>query len=160
MNAATRLAGREDLESLGYLRWQFDHEGQEDGDPEARLQFIADFVESQDDRLFHWLAEVNGETVAVMSIRKVKKVPKLGALDRYWGYLTNCYVLPDYRNQGIGTELLSAVTNWAKEEQLELLIVWPSDRSCPFYDRAGFQRHPDPLVLQINDNLGQLKSKR
>jgi len=152
MNATTRLAGREDFESLGQLRWRFDHEGEERGDVEARPQFIANFVENQDDGLFHWLAEVNGETVAVMSVRKVKKVPKLGALDRYWGYLTNCYVLPDYRNKGIGTELLSAVTKWAKEEQLELLIVWPSDRSYPFYDRAGFQRHPDPLVLQIDDN--------
>ena len=149
MNATTRLARREDLESLGNLRWQFDHEGQEDGDPKARPQFIADFVESQDDGLFHWLAEVNGEPVAVMSIRKVKKVAKLGALDRCWGYLTNCYVLPDYRNQGIGAELLSAVSKWAKNEQLELLIVWPSERSFAFYERGGFRRRTDPLVLQF-----------
>lgn len=152
MNATTRLAGHEDFKILGHLRWRFDQEGEERSDPEARLQFIGDFVERQDDDLFHWLAEVDGEIVAVMSIRTVRKVPKLGALDRYWGYLTNCYVLPDYRNRGIGTELLSAVTKWAKEEQLELLVVWPSDRSYPFYDRAGFQRHPDPLVLQIDDD--------
>ena len=149
MNATTRLAGRQDFERLGHLRWCFDHEGEERSDPESRSQFIADFIERQDDSLFHWLAEVNGETVAVMSIRKVKKVPKVGALDRCWGYLTNSYVLPDYRNQGIGTELLSAVSKWAKNEQLELLVVWPSNRGYAFYERGGFWRRDDPLVLQF-----------
>jgi len=32
---------------------------------------------------------------------------------------------------------------------LELLIVWPSDQSYPFYERAGFRRETDPLVPQI-----------
>ena len=28
-------------------------------------------------------------------------------------------------------------------------MVWPSDRSLPFYERRGFARLPDPLVLDL-----------
>jgi Acetyltransferase (GNAT) domain len=30
-----------------------------------------------------------------------------------------------------------------------LAMVWPSDRSFPFYERAGFARPPDPLILDL-----------
>jgi len=30
-----------------------------------------------------------------------------------------------------------------------LLIVWPSDRSYEFCERAGFRRETDPLSLKI-----------
>jgi GNAT superfamily N-acetyltransferase len=79
----------------------------------------------------------------------VRKVPKPGELDGRWGYLTNCYVLPEVRNRGVGGSLLAAIKSWAVELRLELLVVWPSDRAYPFYGRAGFTRAPDPLVLEI-----------
>jgi hypothetical protein len=36
--------------------------------------------------------------------------------------------------------LLRGVIGWAKEEGLESLVVSPSDRSVPYYERAGFVR--------------------
>lgn len=53
------------------------------------------------------------------------------------------------RNSGVGQRLLTAVKDWASGENLELLVVWPSERAYPFYQRAGFSRHPDPLVLRL-----------
>ncbi len=37
---------------------------------------------------------------------------------------------------------------------LELLIVWPSDASYPFYRRAGFKGCDDPLQLVLNADNG------
>ena len=65
------------------------------------------------------------------------------------GYLTNVYVLPDRRNQGVGARILAEVKGWAKEAGLELLIVWPSDKSRAFYRRAGFTGRDDPLQLML-----------
>lgn len=63
--------------------------------------------------------------------------------------LTNSYVLPQARNAGVGQQLLAAIEAWARAEDLELLLVWPSERAYPFYERAGFRRYPDPLVLRL-----------
>jgi GNAT superfamily N-acetyltransferase len=73
-----------------------------------------------------------------------------GRLDGSWGYLTNCYVLPPYRKEGVGSGLLDAVKGWAEAQRLELLVVWPSERSYPFYERSGLVRYPDPLVLKLD----------
>lgn len=63
--------------------------------------------------------------------------------------MTSVYALPEVRNQGIGSLLLRRVIEWAKEQRLELLLLWPSERSVPFYERAGFVRSPDALELHL-----------
>ena len=59
------------------------------------------------------------------------------------------YAVPEARNSGIGSALLRHVTGWARERNLELLLLWPSDRSVPFYERAGFVRSPEALELDL-----------
>jgi GNAT superfamily N-acetyltransferase len=63
--------------------------------------------------------------------------------------MTNVYTRPDYRGQGIGRKLLAHVVEWARAENLELLLVWPSDESVGFFDRAGFQQIADGMQLEL-----------
>ena len=64
------------------------------------------------------------------------------ALERESGALVaergEAVVLPAYRGQGIGSRLLAQVKAWAREQDLEFLILWPAEESIPFYERAGF----------------------
>jgi GNAT superfamily N-acetyltransferase len=76
-------------------------------------------------------------------------VPKPNKLDDALGYVTNVYTRPDYRGQGIGTQLMTHVLIWAREHDLESLIVWPSETSVGFYERAGFQGSPDMLEYAV-----------
>ena len=55
------------------------------------------------------------------------------SLDDALGYVTNVYTRPAYRGRGIGTRLMSHVLQWAREHDLESLIVWPSETSVRFY---------------------------
>ncbi|MBW3554547.1 MAG: GNAT family N-acetyltransferase [Gemmatimonadetes bacterium] len=55
------------------------------------------------------------------------------------GYVTNSYVAPSHRDQGLGGRLLGVVIAAARERKHEFLIVWPSDEAVSFYTRAGFQ---------------------
>jgi hypothetical protein len=40
------------------------------------------------------------------------------------------------------------LTNWAREQEFELRVVWPSDESYDFYERFAFKDLRDPLVAR------------
>jgi len=148
-----RLAEPRDAPQLGNLRWGLRTDDNPIFDASAKSQFVQEFVVWIDNRpdkdLVHWVAERDHELIGVISVRIIHKLPSPEDPDGRFGYLTNTYVLPDYRNNGVGTSLLAAVKKWALDEKLELLIVWPSEQSYPFYERGGYQRYSDPVVLKL-----------
>jgi GNAT superfamily N-acetyltransferase len=76
-------------------------------------------------------------------------VPKPNRLDDALGYVTNVYTRPACRGHGIGAYLMTHVLQWAKEHALESLIVWPSETSVGFYERAGFRGSTDMLEYAV-----------
>jgi len=149
-----RLATKQDLAALADLRWRLHTNDRPVDETERYSRFVEDFVrigdaDPRNGELFHWVASVDDRLVGVMSVILVRMVPKPGELDGRWGYLTNCYVIPEMRNRGVGGALLSKVKAWASDLKLRLLTVWPSDPAYAFYERAGFSRPADQLVLPI-----------
>jgi GNAT superfamily N-acetyltransferase len=55
-----------------------------------------------------------------------------------WGYVANVYVEPASRDAGAGRVLLEAATSHADAHGFARLVLSPSERSVPFYERAGF----------------------
>src|SRR5262249_61303782 len=86
-----------------------------------------------------WVAEVDGRIVSNLFRQIVPKLPRPARPRDAWGYVSNVYTDPSRRGQGIGAEVLKAALGWAKERDLELLILWPSPASRSFYERAGFK---------------------
>jgi GNAT superfamily N-acetyltransferase len=72
-------------------------------------------------------------------IQRVAKIPKPGKVRDAFGYVTNVYTKPPYRGRGMGAALLQRVKDWAQADDLEFLVVWPSEASGRFYERAGFK---------------------
>jgi GNAT superfamily N-acetyltransferase len=154
LNLDFRLATAADFRQLADLRWRLKTNDEPEFDAAAYDRFIEEFVTDQRSgwrpgEVYHWVAADEGGLVAAMSVIIVRKIPEPGDLHGRWGYLTNCYALPRVRNAGVGGRLLESVKPWAEQEALEMLVVWPSDRAYPFYQRSGFRRPADPLVLQI-----------
>jgi GNAT superfamily N-acetyltransferase len=83
-------------------------------------------------------------------------VPRPGRFSGHnrYGYVTNVYAEPEVRGQGIGSRLLERVVEWAREQGLQFLIVWPSEESVRFYERGGFRASPDALELQLDEGNG------
>ena len=108
----------------------------------------------RDAHTVHWLIDDNGVIAGVMTVRMVQKELSPGEGSGSWGYLTNSFVIPEQRNAGLGTQLLESIKSWAANLGLELLIVWPSEASYPFYRRAGFKGRDDPLQLVLNADEG------
>jgi GNAT superfamily N-acetyltransferase len=48
------------------------------------------------------------------------------------------FVREEFRNRGIGSALLSAIIATAEERAYARLVLSPSDRAVPLYQRAGF----------------------
>jgi GNAT superfamily N-acetyltransferase len=156
-NADLRLANFADIAELARLRWDFSPDeiaasGQSFG---AFLQgfseFLARALSSGDWAV--WVAEQEGRLVANVWVQIVQKVPRpgrFGGHNRY-GYVTNVYAEPETRGRGVGSRLLQCAITWAREQELEFLVVWPSEESVRFYQRAGFQRSADALEWHFDD---------
>jgi GNAT superfamily N-acetyltransferase len=123
-------------------------------DAVQRAAFVSAFVteQSQSRNFSHWVAELDCQLVAIMSIGRVPKLPSPDQRSAALGYLTNCYTLPAFRRLGIGSRLLAVIITWARAQEYELLLVWPSDPSYAFYGRSGFRKCDDPLILDLQSH--------
>jgi GNAT superfamily N-acetyltransferase len=74
----------------------------------------------------------------MMNLAIFERMPRPGRDAGTWGYLANAFVLAPYRNQGIGALLLAALVADADDHGYVRVVLRPSERSIPFYQRAGF----------------------
>lgn len=149
-----RLATPTDGLSLARLRWEFHVEDHNDPPAEDLATFTHSFLSFweraiEERRWLAWVAETDGVIVANVWVFLIDKVPWPLPGPTFMGYLTNTYTVPEARNRGVGSELMCRVSTWAAEQDLELLIVWPSERSAPFYKRAGFEPSDETMELHF-----------
>jgi GNAT superfamily N-acetyltransferase len=74
----------------------------------------------------------------MMNLAVFERMPRPGRPDSCWGYLANAFVLAADRDQGIGRQLLDAVLSHARQHDFARVVLSPSQRPVPFYQRAGF----------------------
>ena len=149
-----RVATDTDLAELAAMRWDFRLEeapGTTVHDRATFLHACRTFLQQglANQRWTYWIATTDGQIVSHIFIQRIAKVPKPNRLEEALGYVTNVYTRPAYRNRGIGTELMTHVLQWAAEQDLESLIVWPSRSSMRFYERAGFRGGSDMLEYEV-----------
>lgn len=148
------IATLADVEELARLRWQLYTE-ELTGEPELYDVFVERFAgfareALTDDRWRAWIAEDLGRLVGALWRYSVPRVPQPGSGEpQPLAYVTNAYVEPEYRSEGLGARLLDRAIDASRSEDFSLIMVWPSDRSGSFYERAGFERGPMPLTLDL-----------
>ena len=82
----------------------------------------------------------------MMNLAVFDRMPQPGRPASSWGYLANAFVLADYRSRGIGSLLLRALLSYADECDYARVVLRPSLRAIPFYQRLGFSADADLLV--------------
>ncbi|WP_050749385.1 GNAT family N-acetyltransferase [Candidatus Regiella insecticola] len=125
-----RRAKTSDINTLAELRWKLCTDDSPNNTIKKR-KFIEEFCTTlpnieNNDNCLHFVAEYNGKIISVLSIIKVTKIPSPNDTYHQYGYLTNVYTLPKFRNKGVGGALLEKIKNDLEIQKLELLIVWPS----------------------------------
>lgn len=147
--ASIRLAAREDKSELARLRrlWT-EEESAPAGDDSFEGRFAA-WLEDEASRRLFWLAEYAGEPAGMLNMLVFVRMPRPGREVASWGYIGNTYVLPALRSHGIGRALLDAAIAHARAARFERIVLHPSARSVPFYERAGFSPATSLLLLEL-----------
>jgi GNAT superfamily N-acetyltransferase len=152
--AHIRRAASSDGPELARLRWNFradEGESPLDEFKEFLPRFLEHYWHGLDTEAWaHWLVEENGAVIAHMAVQIVEGVPRPAFPRDRWGWLTDCYTIPGEREKGHGARLLATIREWARAEGLDLLLVSPSERSVPFYQRAGFGPAGEWLQLTLD----------
>lgn len=137
--AVIRRAGAEDVEMLAALRRLLSEEDQGgsivDDDYDQRF---SEWWAAESDRRVMWLALIDGTPVGMLNLAESTRMPWPGARPRNWGYIANTYVHPRHRNAGIGGRLVAAAVDHARANGYARLVLHPSERAVPMYERAGF----------------------
>ncbi|MGW1656519.1 N-acetyltransferase family protein [Streptomyces atratus] len=149
-----RPARPADAGRLAELRWMFKQEDYEGRPPtparplEEAEHWIRDRL--RDGRWLAWVAETEREICGHVFLCLVERMPDPYEDNNPVGYVTNYFVLPSQRNKGAGSALLEALKQHSRSAGLEGLIVWPSERSAPLYQRFGFQPPEELLELPLD----------
>lgn len=137
-----------DLTAAAQLRWQWFHENE--GTPATSqddfVAFFADWARQQGDS-HHCTVALRGDVVIGMAwLAVVPRVPSPRSLVRASGDVQCVYVTPEERNSGVGSRMLAAVLQLAREQGLERVTVHSSPGAITAYTRSGFE--VTPLLLQ------------
>ena len=144
-----REATPADSESLAALRYEFRSEIKES--VEKRNDFIRRCSGWMSSRLSEnwrsWVAVHEGEVVGQVWLHLIEKLPNCNGEPERHGYITNLYVKPECRG-GVGKRLLGQSLEWAKQQRVDAIILWPTPRSRSLYTRHGFEMPKDLLQLR------------
>ena len=140
-----RLANEADYNELALMKWEHGVEddidyGEHNLDGVNKDEFVEEFFAFLKAHKEYEIivAEVNGIVVSAMFVYLIPKLPKPNGNAKFIAYLTNVYTKKEYRNKGIGTQIMNYIKSILIEKKCELLFAWPSDNSIAWYQRNGF----------------------
>jgi len=148
-----RLAAPDDAALLAKLRFELRaslHELRED-ETEFRKRCTRWMRERLSERgpWRCWTAEREGIIIGSLWVQLIDKIPNPIAAPECYVYLTNFYVRPEERGQGVGSQLLAEALSWSRSNNAELVLLWPTERSKSLYARHGFVSTDDFMELTL-----------
>ncbi|MBI3493077.1 MAG: GNAT family N-acetyltransferase [Acidobacteria bacterium] len=146
-----RPASPEDAAALAELRWEF--RAGRDPAVETHDAFVERCTAWMRRELSiatawrAWVAVRGPAIVGQVWLQTFQKLPNPSAERERHAYLSNLYVQPAERG-GAGTPLLEAAIAWARANEMDYVILWPSARSVTLYERAGFTHRGRVMELK------------
>jgi GNAT superfamily N-acetyltransferase len=96
------------------------------------------------------LAFEPARAVGMIWLAVIDRLPSPGRPARRGGQIQSFFVHDWARNQGVGTHLLANAVGAARQLGMEWVVLHPSARSRPLYQRAGFAESPGLLELRLD----------
>ncbi|WP_117215506.1 GNAT family N-acetyltransferase [Allorhizocola rhizosphaerae] len=140
-----------ELPVVAGLRWQFTQEF--DGPiGYKKEEFLHHFVEwaQRNHGTHHCMVLLRGDLIiGVAWLAITPRVPSPSSVNRRSGDLQSVYVVPAERNAGLGSLLIEAILNLARELGLERVTVHSSERAVCAYARQGFSDSPQLRHIKL-----------
>ncbi|GAB3551926.1 hypothetical protein GCM10027404_21760 [Arthrobacter tumbae] len=146
--AITRRYREDDLYGVAALRATWASNAQHRVSPELRfLESFKQWLHSNPRTIF--VAEDEGGLIGMVNLQVFQRMPKPGQEASCWVYLSNAFVLPGNRNEGIGSSLLRATISYARSIGVARITLSTTTDSIDFYKRAGFKPADELLVHRL-----------
>jgi len=152
VSVAIRAAVAADADRLAELRWEFRvARAPARDDHDAFVARCAAWMRAEltsNARWRAWVVVSDATIVGQAWLQTIEKMPNPVAERERHGYVSNVFVQPAFRG-GAGTPLLQTVLAWAKANELDRVILWPSAKSVTLYERHGFSHDGDVMELAL-----------
>jgi GNAT superfamily N-acetyltransferase len=153
MDVVVRRATAVDAPLLARLRWQW--RGDERGEVGlvSRETFVDYFTTWTVDNLgthLPFLAEVDGRPVGMAWLVLSSRTPSPTIMDRRAGDVQSVYIVPELRRRAVGTTLMGAVIQHARDLELVYLTVHSAATATGFYARLGFFDDHQWMALRMD----------
>ncbi len=93
-----------------------------------------------------WVMLVDETIVGQVWVHLIEKIPNPVVEAERHAYITNLYVQENHRG-GLGNDLMDAVVAWCQTQEIDAILLWPTERSRTLYQRKGFRVSSDVMVL-------------
>ena len=99
------------------------------------------------DEFLAWVAEAEGETVAISGLVFFERPPDAGNPAGVEAYLMNMYTLPAWRGRGLGSALLDEIIGFVRTTPARRISLHATDVGRPVYESAGFRAATSVMEL-------------
>ncbi len=148
-----RLATSADYRALAEMRYRFRAEV---GSPtEPRSQFVRRCTSWMKKRFRVgssawrcWVVDDGDQLLGHVCVQLFEKMPNPVNEREVHAYLTNLYVVPEMRSQGLGRTLLNEALSWCRAQGTDAVILWATPESKSLYRRCGLIQSDDILQFR------------
>ena len=139
-----------DVAELAALRydWRVGELGENGPSSEKFAQSLASWWRGNAVSHVALVGSVDDEAVAMAWLAIVERVPSPTSPERRCGYVQSVYVRPQFRNRGIGHDVVAQLLAIAQARGLDYVAVHPTEKSFTFYQRLSFS--PTSKVLELD----------
>jgi GNAT superfamily N-acetyltransferase len=149
-----RFARPEDSRALADLRYQFRAESEPATERKSRfVRRCASWMNKRFRSGSHpwrcWVLDDGRQLLGHVCVQLFEKVPNpVNDEPELHAYVTNFYVIPEMRSQGLGKRLLNKALLWCRTQGTDAVILWATPESKSLYRRCGFVQPADVLELR------------
>ena len=96
-----------------------------------------------------WVLDDGKQLLGHVCVQLFEKIPNpVNAEPELHAYVTNFYVLPEMRSQGLGERLLNKALSWCRAQGTDAIILWATPGSRSLYRRCGLTEPADIFELR------------
>jgi GNAT superfamily N-acetyltransferase len=149
-----RLATSGDSRALANLRYRFRTETVPATEPKRRfLRRCASWMKKRFRSGSYpwrcWVLDDGKQLLGHVCVQLFEKIPNpIHNEPELHAYVTNFYVVPEMRSQGLGKRLLNKALSWCRARGTDAVILWATPGSKSLYRRCGFVEPTDVFELR------------
>jgi len=95
-----------------------------------------------------WVVDDGKQLLGHVCVQLFEKMPNPVNEPELHAYVTNFYVVPEKRDQGLGRKLLAKALSWCRTKCADAVILWASPGSKSLYRKCGLTEPADIFELR------------